>query len=404
MPGWKTNLTLAAATLGIAAWVGYRSERRTMDAAGKPATTIRSVVRHVMAPKSRKESFDRLHRLRHTSGRSQPTPREMQQCWDIVRGFTVEDVQAYLAEIPDGLRRPVNGALVTMLFYRWAQLDPEAAMNAARQPPYAEDRETHYAVAVAWVDRDIDGAMRWAMNGGSGFAKDIIENSVGQVWATQDPENALARAKAGSPGAVKGVLATLTEHLHGSKESRRKLFETLASLEDSGMKRRCLSQLVWCFEGKGEEARAAVAELEESGLLPDQLDAFRRDVVNYTMQGRPQERLEWVMNPESNADAGMQLNAYATWTWHEPDQAMKWAEEHGKIDFIGEIVKRQSFEQIRSGWQPGDKTRITWEEGLRHQISTWQKHQPEAADAWLQSLPADIRSHLTASHDDATNE
>ena len=75
MLGWKSKLVLVAATLGIASWVGYRAERRSMDAAGKPATTFRSVVRHVMAPKSRKESFDRLNLLRHAAGRSEPTPR-----------------------------------------------------------------------------------------------------------------------------------------------------------------------------------------------------------------------------------------------------------------------------------------------------------------------------------------
>lgn len=404
MPGWKSKLALVALTLGVAAWTGYRSERRSMDAAGKPATTFRSVVRHVMAPKSRTEMIDRLNALRHTAGRSQPTPREIQQCWEIIRGFTVEDVQAYLAEIPDGLKRPVNHVLLSMLFYRWAQMDPEAAMAAATQPPYAEKREMLYQVVVPWLQRDMEGAMRWAKTKGSNNAKSVIGNDVGRLLVMQDPQTALARAKAEFPEAVNSVLLTLTEQMGGKKESRRKLFELLAGLDDPRMTRRCLSQLTWSFnEGDANEALAAVADLEESGLFPDQVETFRRETTFYAMRDRPQERLELLMRPESKAQADTQLSAYSNWAASHPAEAIEWATKNGKVDFIAETVKQMTYGQIRADWQPTEDSRERWENTTHRQFNSWREHQPEAADAWLQTLPGDIRELFTATTHDATH-
>ena len=83
MLAWKYRLLLAAGALGLATWLGYRAERHVMDAAGSRPMTIQSVVRRAMAPKSRTEPIDRLNRIRHSAGRSQPTPRECAECWEI---------------------------------------------------------------------------------------------------------------------------------------------------------------------------------------------------------------------------------------------------------------------------------------------------------------------------------
>jgi hypothetical protein len=403
MSGWKSKLALVAVTLGVAAWTGYRSERRGMDAAGKPATTFRSVVRHAMAPKSRTDAIDRLNALRHAAGRSQPTPQEMKQCWEIIRGFTVEDVQAYLAEIPDGVKRPANRALISMLFYRWAQMDPEAAMNAATQPPYAENRDTVYMVAGPWMQRDMAGAIRWAKESGSGYAKMVIANDVGRMMVMQDPETALARAKAEFPDAVNSVLLTLTDQLRGTKESRRKLFELLAGIKEPRLQRRCLNQLTWSYvEGDRNEALAAVAELEESGLLPEQAETFRREASFYAMRNRPQERLEWLMRPESKAEPETQLSAYSNWAADDSGAAIEWAKKNDKIDYLATTVKQMTYAQLRAGWQPDDDSRQHWEDTTHRQFTSWREHQPEAAEAWLQTLPGDIRELFTATTDHAT--
>jgi len=406
MPGWKPKLALVALTLGIATWTGYRAERRTMDAAGRPSTTLRSVVRHVLAPKSRTDSLARLNALRHSAGRSLPTPREVRESWEIIRAFTVDDIQAALAEIPDGLRRPANQVLVSMLFYRWAQMDPQAAMTAARQPPYSEVRDTPYIILLPWIQSDPDGLIRWVKSSQDDLLRNMAAHNIAQHWVATDPDHALARAKAEFPEAEHSVVLTLTRHLSGTKESRQKLFQMLASTGDTRLQQRCLSQLRWCFQDQDPAVALAVAdEVAASGLVPDRAEPFRKELTHIAMQERPQERLEWLMKPESQSDPDSRQNAYTSWAAEHPAEAIAWIQQNDQVDFLADTVKRITYHQLRAGWHPGDAARDgRWENSTHRQFLAWRAQQPAAAQEWLQTLPADIREAFTAAPNIPTAE
>jgi hypothetical protein len=61
-----------------------------------------------------------------------------------------------------------------------------------------------------------------------------------------------------------------------------------------------------------------------------------------------------------------------------------------------------TYAQLRAGWQPDDDSRQHWEDTTHRQFTSWREHQPEAAEAWLQTLPGDIRELFTATTDHAT--
>jgi hypothetical protein len=321
----------------------------------------------------------------------------------VIRGFTVDDVKAYLAEMTGNPRHPANYVLTGMLFYRWAQMDPEAAMREALQPPYSENPSLQQSVVAAWAGRDLDGVMRWAAANGSDSIKFVVGTPVGRLLALQDPESALARATAECPAAVDGVLMTLTRQMSGDEESRRKLFALLASRENPRERARCLSQLAWTLANGGPGVPlGVVAELEASRVLSDQVDSFRKELERHAARQNPQEALERMLLPESGTPREGQLSAYASWVTSHPDKAIAWAENHGKVDFIAETVKKQAVQRIASGWQPSDGKRSPWERPTFNQFNAWRKHEPAVAEAWLQTLPSDIRDHFNASSDDAT--
>lgn len=404
MSGWKSKLTLVAMTLGVASWLGYRAESRSLDAAVRPEPSSRSTARQILAPKSRAESIDRLNALRRVAGRTRLTPREETQCWEVIRGFTVDDVKAYLAELPGNSREQANYVLTGMLFYRWAQMDPEAAMREALQSPYSKDSNSTQSVVVAWAGRDLDGIMHWAAANGSDFSKLAAASAVGRLLALQDPGTALVRATAECPSAVDGVLLTLTRQLSGDEESRRKLFALLASRENPRERARYLSQLAWTLAYAGPDAPLeAVAELEASGVLSDQVDFFRKEVEGHAARQNPQEALERMLLPNSVIPRERQLSAYASWVTSQPDKAIAWAESRGKVDFIAETVKKQAVQRIASGWQPSSGEISPWERPTFNQFNTWRKHEPAAAEAWLQTLPSGIRDHFNATFDNAAH-
>lgn len=81
--------------------------------------TLRSVVRRALTQNSRTEAMERLNAIRHTAGRLSLTSNEEAACWELVRGFSVEEVKAFLAGLPTNVKRPANDALTAMLFFRW---------------------------------------------------------------------------------------------------------------------------------------------------------------------------------------------------------------------------------------------------------------------------------------------
>ena len=401
MLSWKYRLLLAAGTLGLATWLGYQGECHVMDAAGSKPVTFQSVVRRVMAPKSRTEHIDRLNRIRHGAGRSYPNQRETTEAWEIIRALTIEDVKACLAEIPRKPERQANEMLIEMLFYRWAQMDPEAAAREAVQPgSYGESYSAISSVATAWSDRDPEGAMRWAANSKSDMAKSMIVSAAGKVLALRNPQEAVTRIATEFPSALRDVITALVRKAGGTEEARLKLLAELTALPEKRPRQIYLQQLFSNASWQGpEKAAALVDEFERAGVPAEEIGRFRQQLAVSAVHFNLRMRMEGLAAPESKTSEREQQSYYAEWASNEPAQAAAWAEETGRIGLVENAVKSQAKNLLRSVWQPGGGTSFGgWEKGIVTQYASWQKLDATAAEAWLQTMPADIRNHLSRDH------
>jgi hypothetical protein len=396
MLAWKYRIFLAAGTLGLAAWAGYSAERRVMDSAGNKPLTFQSVVRRVMAPKSRTERIDRLNELRHLAGRSHPTARETTEFWEIVRALGIEDVKACLAEIPQKPYRAVNDMLVQMLFYRWAQMDPEGAARVAMQPPYEENYSAILSVATAWAARDAEGALRFAATLPDSSGKNMFGNTAGRVLASQDPENAVVRASAEFPIALYGVVASLVGKSGETEEARMKRFSQLAALPDRKWLKFYLNQLTWM---NPEKARATLDEAERAGVPEEEIRQARERLERSSGHKDSQQRMEALQADGSEEGAKEQVNLFRGWAANEADKAAAWASRAGRVDLVAEAVKTQSASLLRSNWQPAvGLPHHPYVKGVLTHYDTWRKMDASAAEAWLQTMPTDIRKHLSPDH------
>jgi hypothetical protein len=400
MLAWKYRILLGAGTLGAAIWLGYSAERHVMDAAGNKPVTIQSVVRRVMAPKSRTEPIDRLNRIRHTAGRSHPTPRESAECWEIVRGFSVDDVKAALAEIPQTPSRAVNEMLIGMLFFRWGQIDPETAAREATQPPYGENYSAIYSVATAWADRDPEAALRWGATVESQLAKNVIGNTAGKMLALRNPEDAV-KILENFPAARNGVIATLAQEASGTVEARRKLISQFAALPDPSRLKQFLQQLGWTLVyNDPEAAQSLIGEVEQAGLSPEDIAQVRSRVLSYQRRTAAEKTADWMQELDSKATPQEQQTHFSQWAVNDPEKAAAWASQKGRTDLVAEVVKKNSLGLLRSNWQPGveESSNSPWVKGVLVQYETWRKLDATAAEAWLQTMPTDIRNHLSQDH------
>ena len=400
MLAWKYRLLLAAGALGLATWLGYRAERHVMDAAGSRPVTIQSVVRRAMAPKSRTEPIDRLNRIRHSAGRSQPTPRECAECWEIIRGFSVDDVKAGLAEIPQTPAREVNGMLIGMLFFRWGQMDPETAAREATQPPYDENYMAIASVATAWADQDPEAALRWAATVESRLVKNSIGNTAGKMLALRSPAEAV-KVLTDLPVARNGVIAALAGEASGTEEARRKLISQLAALPDPSMLQQYLRQLGWTLAyNDPEAARSLIGEVERSGIPEEDIARVRSTVLTYAGRTAAEKTADWMQQFEAKATPEEQQSHFSQWAVNEPEKAAAWASQKGRADLVAEVVKKNSLGLLRSDWQPGvrESSNSPWVKGVLTQYEAWRKLDATAAAAWLQTMPIDIRNHLSQDH------
>ena len=400
MLAWKYRLLLAAGALGLATWLGYRAERHVMDAAGSRPVTIQSVVRRAMAPKSRTEPIDRLNRIRHSAGRSQPTPRECAECWEIIRGFSVDDVKAGLAEIPQTPAREVNGMLIGMLFFRWGQMDPETAAREATQPPYDENYMAIASVATAWADQDPEAALRWAATVESRLVKNSIGNTAGKMLALRSPAEAV-KVLTDLPVARNGVIAALAGEASGTEEARRKLISQLAALPDPSMLQQYLRQLGWTLAyNDPEAARSLIGEVERSGIPEEDIARVRSTVLTYAGRTAAEKTADWMQQFDAKATPEEQQSHFSQWAVNEPEKAAAWASQKGRADLVAEVVKKNSLGLLRSDWQPGvrESSNSPWVKGVLTQYEAWRKLDATAAAAWLQTMPTDIRNHLSQDH------
>lgn len=396
MLSWKYLLLLAAGTLALATWAGYRLECRVMDSAGSKPVTLQSVIRRVTAPKARTVQVDKLNELRHRAGRMEMSSREAAAAWEIVRGFTVEDVKACLEEIPAEPYRSANDTLVNMLFYRWGQLDPEAAAQLASQPPYTERFACLNSVATSWAQRDPEGALRWASKIEPGSAQTVVATAAGKVLALQDPATALDRALSEFPCSLGGVAMALAADPRNTPESRQELVRRLMELPDQKPLRMCLNRLQWRARVDPELGRSLVGEMEQLGLAEDQMARFR-DSLNFLRPYEPQKTIEGVQGVDAQATAAAQKSHYRNWVTREPEKAAAWATQNQRADLVAELVKEQSMSLLRTDWQPGAVNRNgnPWIKGVTVQYETWRKLDSAAAQAWLKTMPTDLRNHLS---------
>ncbi|MCW1914134.1 hypothetical protein OJ996_11140 [Luteolibacter sp. GHJ8] len=395
----KKLLLLSAGILVAATWIGYRAECRVMDSAGNKPLTVQSVVRRVTAPKERRQTLDRINEIRHLVGRLEASPREAAEAWEIIRALGIEDVQACLAEIPQKPQRHVNAMITQMLFQRWGQLDPQAAAEVASKPPYDQDYSVMLAIGISWAERDVEAALRWGKSQPDNTAQNMIGLTAGRLLVRQDPEKALSRALAEFPFATHGVISGLVSETANKEEARRKVVTELAALEEKRYLRSYLSQLGWFVDDKPEVLTALVKDLEQAGLPEAELKEFTQRMEQRVRHGDWERSITNTFGPDSTASAEEKQRLFSNWATNQPDKALAWAKKQGNLETLAESVRRNSNNLLRSNWQPASTPSMNpWEKGIVDQFQAWRERDTSAADQWLQTMPSDIRQHLSQDH------
>lgn len=388
---WKSKLLLIAATAGLATWSGYDAERRTSDAAGKPKTTVRSVVKRLMTPAAERAGVDRLEELRQAIGRSYPSRQESAALWAVVRAFSVEEVKAALEALPKESDRRVNGEIASMLVYRWAQLEPEAAAAATLAAGDESRRFDFHIILGAWSQRDPDAAIRWGRECGNDMARYAAMQVAAAKWVSDDPATALSRARAEFPEARHHVFRSLLDKFSATPESRQQLFSLLWKEVDPKKDPEFFQRLAPYFGPSDPAGLEAIAgEMAAAGASQEQIQQFRDGIPRGYGPDHFRELLE-KSDVDSNLTAERRRGAYGTWSRLQPESALQWAESKGEAGLVAHAVGSAAEQLLETDWTPGRVTHTPWATAVRQQFPVWQRIDATAAEAWLATMPGDIR-------------
>ena len=103
-----------------------------------------------------------------------------------------DNVRAVLA-FAEGLQKPQEKSMVLSLVVgRWAEFDPQAAIDYAQKIPPGTSRNWAITSAVAgWAERDPSAATSWAQQMPPGPARDQAMQTIVSALADKDPNAAL---------------------------------------------------------------------------------------------------------------------------------------------------------------------------------------------------------------------
>lgn len=394
-------LLLALLGVAVAVWSGYRAERRTRDAAGAPEISVQRMVKRLVTPAAKRAGTDRLEELRQAIGRKFPSSRETAALWSVVRGFSVEEVKMALGTLPKESDLRVNGEIASMLYYRWAQLDPETAAAAA-----LASREIGYlsfsAVVAAWSQVDPEAAIRWGRDSGSDLARNSVRWLAARKWLNDDPATAVSRARAEFPEAVPNVLRHLVTMLTDGPESRPQVLAILAEEIPEEERSRYLSSLAY-RTGPLDPARVEeiAGDMAAAGWSDHSIQEFHEVLQRFfPVQGTPPvlERADPGTGREDRE------SAYRRWVIARPEEALAWAESRGEPGLISQAVNEFADNLLASNWSPGREGHGRTVDLVRNQFAVWQRLDAPAAETWLATMPADLRNQVTTAtpEDDAT--
>jgi len=411
MSGWyRSHLIRFGVPLvvaGLGGWIGFHNEVEAVTAAGKPPLNFRSATRGLMTSRTDRDAVQQLEALRQRIGPEEPSPLEKVECWNLIRNFSEDQVKACLAELPQSDERSnrylANVYLTMMLFRQWARLDPEAAERGMKEEPFSKNRDLPYEVLHERISRDPDAARRWLES--SNFdpqLKRIGARIIGSLLIKQDPANGLERAEVMGDDALGAALRSIARDMAGTPESRKEFYTLEEKYGEKKDWNNILNSIGWAAAER--DAEEYLMSVKDSGLPTEQKVKMQDFALRMLIQTDPEKAMEWIIAPDANVPREKQVSKFSGWAWENPQESIEWAIRNGRQDLIAESVKNEAERMIYRDWGQwsDDSSGDEWITNVADRYEAWKAHDLKSAEAWVSSMPSDIRNYLSGRKNDAT--
>jgi hypothetical protein len=312
--------------------------------------------------------------------------------WEKIRSLTLPEVKEAMELIVATKGKAPTDTLKSMLYARWAELDPEEAMVAVAANSGEIDFSAPGRFALwTWLQRDTAAARDWA-NKNPELAKQLsVHAMLSDLLANETPEAAMEKAALLGKEVLQCTLTDLSTKMAMDEESHAEFMDLLEKFPaDQRQKMLEHFALTWC----ASDPAKGLAGLKD--LIPDEgaRNKLRDRTLDRWGRSQPAETLAWMDSHPQDAAIGKQAFVWRGWVEKRPGDALAWLESHGEDVVLAETIVRHL--QSHGANDPFSRAASAQRqaEGLRRSYQVWSRAKPEEAAKWLATADPKIAATL----------
>jgi len=327
-------------------------------------------------------------------------PLEVQlAAWQMIRSLSLKQVKEGLEVTGHEATGDGPNLPAMMLYSRWAELDPEAALNSAAQLPEEGANLLGSGALWTWVQSDPQAAYRWCQHEAKFAETAGLESMMVAMLMKEPPESALEKAALLGDEVRKETMLKLASALANDEESRARFIAMTAGFPEPERKEALQRMAKGWAVSQPEEA---LASLDRIVAEPGEQQRLRADMLKGWGTREPAESLEWMTrhpDPRSNEDQAM---VWKRWATELPAAANAWMESRGNPPALAaEIVRQIQSRTLNTQLGGGARESQRQEEALRRSYRTWAQAEPAEASQWLKSADPEIANAIAGPADES---
>jgi hypothetical protein len=320
---------------------------------------------------------------------------EQLAAWEIIRSLSMKQVKEALKITGTTANGEDPNFLAMMLYTRWSEIDPAAAVKSAAELPDIPARIFGGGALWNWVKSDPEAAYLWCKDHAKFAEYCQLDSMMAAMLAAEPPASALEKASLLDGQAL--LLTSLHLALHSAPdEDARAGFIAAAAKLPEKMRNDSLLQMARAWSLADPEA--ALAGVDGIFEGEDLRMRARSELVRTWGTRDPQQALAWLgVNPPPDL-VDQQAGIWKRWVTEQPDAANRWLSQHGEPPALAETIVRQiQSRTLNTTLGIGNKSAKREAEALRRNYRAWSAAQPQQAAEWLKKADPKIALTITSS-------
>jgi hypothetical protein len=310
--------------------------------------------------------------------------------WKRIRGFSLEQVQEGLRIAGDPLQLDPPNPVASMLLARWAELDPQPALDSLLSRQGGPNEFTLPSLFNSWMLRDQVAATRWAL----AHPEAIDSNRLDRVRAAVLLQKPLATACAEArnlPEGIRRQFVMLLARSHAASETGRA--ECFALLANAGEEDRLLAAETMASAAERRSPRESLDLIEALPFTAVARESARSKSLQACARENIAETVAWLDANPGLGTPGDRGYVLYLWQQGDPDAASDWLARQDRPAALLESAMDQMKLSLSSGYSYAE-SRARMGERIRANHSRLQAIDPEAAARWLARATPDVAAFV----------